>query len=105
MDEFVTLKNTFDYPKSSNQIVKLNGKFGVLNHENKLVIPCVYDFLENIYISNEFIVTINNKFGIVNSDNSVVLPIEYDAFERLKELLLFTKKKPKTKKYHEVKFR
>ena len=105
VDEFVTLKNTFDYPKSSNQIVKLNGKFGVLNHENKLVIPCVYDYLENIYISNEFIVTINNKFGIVNSDNSVVLPIEYDAFERLKELLLFTKKKPKTKKYHEVKFR
>jgi hypothetical protein len=54
VDEFVKFKDEQEFPKNANQIFKSKGKFGVINYENKIVIPCEYESIENIYLSKEF---------------------------------------------------
>lgn len=105
VDEFVKFKDEQEFLKNANQIFKSKGKFGIINYENKIVIPCEYELIENIYLSKEFIVKKNNKYGIVNSDNKIVLEIEYDGFKKLHETILFTKEKQKIKKYHEISYK
>lgn len=105
VDEFVKFKDEQEYPKNANQIFKSRGKFGVINYENNIIIPCEYELIENIYLSKQFIVKKNNKFGIVNSENKIIVEIEYDEFKKLKESILFTKKKQTIKKYHEITYK
>ena len=56
VEEFVSYKDEQEYSRNSNQIFKSQGKFGVINYENKIVIPCEYESIENIYLSKEFVV-------------------------------------------------
>jgi hypothetical protein len=105
VEEFVKFKDELEFSKNANQIFKSKGKFGVINNENHIIIPCEYELIENIYLSKEFIVKKNNKFGIVNSENKVIVEIEYDEFKKLKELILFTKEKQTLKKFHEITYR
>ena len=105
VDEFVKFNDDKEFPKSANQIVKTNGKFGVVNYKNLMVIPCIYELIESIYDTNEFIVRKNNKYGVVNSENKIVENIEYDAFQIIKETISFSKKNNKTKKYHSISFK
>lgn len=105
VDEFVKFKDEQEFPKNANQIFKSKGKFGVINYENNIIIPCEYELIENIYLSKEFIVKKNNKFGIVNSENEIVVDIRYDEFKKLKESILFTKENKKIKKYHEITYK
>ncbi|OYQ38441.1 WG repeat-containing protein [Flavobacterium aurantiibacter] len=100
-DDLVAFTETPHFVTNANQIFSANGKFGIVNYQNKIVVPCEYDFIENIYLSNEFIVKKGKKFGIVNSENKVLLEIEYDAFVIKKEVIEF--RKQKLKKYYEVK--
>lgn len=104
VDEFVKFKDEQEFTKNANQIFKLRGKFGVINYENKIIIPCEYELIENIYLSKQFIAKKNNKFGIINSENKIIVEIEYDEFKKLKESILFTKKK-QIKKYHEIMYK
>lgn len=105
VDEFVKFKDEQEFPKNANQIFKTKEKFGVINYENKIVITCEYESIENIYLSKEFIVKKNNRYGIVNSENQVVVDIEYEQFKKLKESILFSKDKKTIKKYHEVSYK
>lgn len=93
------------YSRSEDQLFKFQGKYGVVNYENKIVIPAVYDLIENIYVSKEFIVKKNNKYGVVNSENQIVVKIEYDDFWKSKETILFTRDRKKVKKNHTIRFR
>jgi hypothetical protein len=97
--------NIQDYSKSTNQIITYQGKFGVINNKNKIVIPCEYKIIENINLSDEFIVFKNNKYGIVNTENKIILEIEYDEFKSLHEVILFSKNNNTIKKYHEIRYK
>lgn len=105
VDEFVKFKNDKEFPKSANQIVKTNGKFGVINYKSLMVIPCIYESIENIYDTNEFIVKKNNKYGVVNSENKLVENIEYDDFKIIKEYILFSKNNKNIKKNHGISYK
>jgi hypothetical protein len=54
-----------------------------------MVIPCIYESIENIYDTNEFIVKENNKYGVVNSENKLVENIEYDDFKIIRIYIIF----------------
>lgn len=105
VEEFIQFKDEPEFSRNANQIFKSKGKFGVINYENNIIIPCEYELIENIYLSKEFIVKKDNKFGIVNSENKVIVEIEYDEFKKLKEVILFTKEKQTIKKYHGITYR
>lgn len=104
-DEFMKYLNIQDYSKSTNQIIKYQGKFGVINYKNKIIIPCEYKIIENINLSDEFIVFKNNKYGIVNTENKIILEIEYDEFKSLHEVIQFSKNNNTIKKYHEIRYK
>lgn len=82
------------------QIYNNQKQFGVISTENKIVIPCEYDFIENIDNSGEFIVRKNKKYGVVNVKNQVVLELKYDSYKMMKETINFEIKNSKDKKYY-----
>jgi hypothetical protein len=65
-------------------------KICVINYKSLMVIPCIYESIENIYDTNEFIKE-NNKYGVVNSENKLVENIEYDDFKIIKNIYYFQK--------------
>jgi hypothetical protein len=104
VNEFVKFKDVQQFSKNENQIIKNENKFGVINSTGKIIIPCDYEYIENIYLSKEYVVKKNNKFGIINSENKIVVEIEYDNYKKLKESILFTENNKTKKKYHEITF-
>jgi len=105
VDEFAKEKLFYkDFTKSKYQIFKTRNQFGVMSNQNKIVIPCEFDAIENIYTSSEFIVKKNNKYGIVNAKNELLLPVKYDSYQIVKESIKFTNKGLKEIKHYAVNF-
>lgn len=103
-DAFVEFSHDGDEHEYGYQAFKSNGKYGVMDYKNNISIPAEYDFIENIYYSNEFIVKKNNKFGVINTDNKMVVEIEWDKYKWLHESILFTKENPTIQKYYDILF-
>ncbi len=103
-DSFVALRYDGDYYGYGYQIFASGGKYGLINYKNSISIPADYDFMENIYYSNEFIVKKNNKFGVINTDNKMVVEIEWDKYKWLHESILFTKENPTIQIFHDILF-
>jgi hypothetical protein len=60
--------------------VKCNGKFGFIDVENNVVMPCIYDSVNyNCYENKSLvIVSMNKKYGAVDLTGKVIVPLEYD---------------------------
>lgn len=55
-------------------------KYGVYDAMKKrCLIDCIYDQLEEVSNSNNFIVKIDKKFGVINLDGNTTVPIKYDG--------------------------
>jgi hypothetical protein len=102
VDKFIKHKDIYGLPESDNQIFMLKSKFGVINNKRHIVIPCKYDFIENINLTKQFLVRKNNKFGIVDSENRIIVDIEYDEFKKVKSIIHFLDKNQKVTKSHEI---
>lgn len=57
-------------------IRNLKNQCGVVDSQGKIIIPFIYDEIENFHGTANTIVKLNGKFGIVNSDNKIIYPIE-----------------------------
>lgn len=59
-------------------IIKISGKYGLINNELKLVCPVRYDQLtpigEDAYLARQ-----SKKTGVIKSNNTVVIPFVYDS--------------------------
>lgn len=85
------LKDTKDYTICDglyNGLVKVkdrdNGKYGFINKEGNLVIPCIYDqtryFSEglcSVALGDNYM---NYKWGCIDTQGKIVIPIIYDGF-------------------------
>ena len=59
-------------------IVRLNGKWGVINTEGKEVVPLKYDDVD--YFSEGLAaVKLNGKWGFVDKEGKEVIPLKYDS--------------------------
>ncbi|MEN2399883.1 WG repeat-containing protein [Flavobacterium sp. MC2016-06] len=103
-DQFVKELFSWGISKSNYQIFKKGNKFGVMSNENKIVIPCEFDTIQNTYSTTEFIVKKNKKYGVINTKNEVLLEIKYDTFKTMKEVIKFDIKNKKETKYHSLNF-
>jgi hypothetical protein len=65
--------------------VRLNGKFGRIDGQNKVLIPIIYDeitgFGTTFYGVTLYKIGINGKYGLYNQYGEEILPIEYEAIE------------------------
>lgn len=100
---FVSEIEKFD--KKSNDLnikIKRKGKWGVINLQNEIIIPCEYD---EIYTDNfdiypkddvlKFKVKNNGKYGIINIKGEIIVPVEYDEIGSVATKNLSVKKNGK----------
>lgn len=62
--------------KGDNIIVAKDGKYGVVNKNNEVLIPLEYDSLKYTF-SIYYIAKKGDKFGIVNTNNETIVNLEY----------------------------
>ncbi|AYB34711.1 WG repeat-containing protein [Chryseolinea soli] len=69
---------TVDYAWRENRIgVRLNGKWGFIDLEGNLKVPCRYDAVEE-FQEGHALVTLNTKKGFVNREGVEIIPPVYD---------------------------
>jgi len=82
---------SYDYIRYVNDdciYIKKNGKHGVVNSSNKILIPFMYDNLSRLRIYDEktrkfkksdlFVVYKNGLYGCIDKNNKIIIPIVYD---------------------------
>ena len=67
-----------------NIFVKKNNKWGVVDDENKQLIPCKYDYIAYAWDGDyekgrNYIVVQNDKFGKITTDGTEIFPCIYDG--------------------------
>lgn len=68
--------------------VRKNGKWGVINFENKILLPFEYDSIKFLGHWNRpkvklWVVEKNNIFGVVDENNKIFIPFEYKGISHL----------------------
>jgi len=58
--------------------VQVNGKWGVINNLNKLMVPTIYDKIANAFIDGLLAVKNNGRWGFVNAKGQVIIPVKYE---------------------------
>ncbi len=73
---------------SYDVLAKLNGKWGIINLQNKVLYPFEFEYIDTIRKVDRgllptywYIVSKNNKFGIIDNKFNECLPIMYDGIE------------------------
>lgn len=68
---------TADYFSDNKALVRKNGKLGIINKQNEILIPFEYDNI-NSWSKELITVSKSGKFGAVNWNNEVIIPFCYD---------------------------
>ncbi|MBL7783607.1 MAG: WG repeat-containing protein [Saprospiraceae bacterium] len=64
--------------------VKQQGRWGILDYQNRLVIPCEYDKIQKVF-EQHVVAVKNGKTGVVHLNGTLEVPFEYETIpERLK---------------------
>lgn len=74
--KFLSDLNIDDY-KEKLGIVSLNGKFGVIENNGKIIVDYKYDFIWP-YNEGVALVKLNNKYGFINKKGNLTIPLIYD---------------------------
>lgn len=76
---------TVDYFSHNKVIAKKNGKIGVIDKENKILIPFLYKRIISWCV--DFVVVCNeaDKYGTINWENEVIIPFKYDELSTIFE--------------------
>jgi hypothetical protein len=79
--ELVPIKYHELSPYNKTMVVTLNGKKGIIDDENKVIMPLMYDSIQKNKINNDdyCLVYLNKKCGIMNSKYQLITPIVYDT--------------------------
>lgn len=75
--EFVNWYDNPLYFTDSHCVVSVNSKFGLIDKNNNLIIPIIYEDVKKEIRDNQISVK-RGKYGIVNLQNQVIIPFEYD---------------------------
>lgn len=82
----------FDFSRLKNKVQRiyiiqnLKNQYGVVDGQGKIIIPCIYDEIQDFYGTANTIVKLKGKFGLVSSNNKIVVPIECESIMTWKDL-------------------
>ena len=62
----------YNIPGSLNFAVKKDGLFGVVNSENKVLVPFIYEDMISTNRPNMLVITKNNQYGIIDINNKLL---------------------------------
>jgi hypothetical protein len=69
------------------------GKVGLVDQQNKIIIPIEYDEIGEI--SSELIIAKKGKWGVVNKRNEIIIPFQYNRIYQFHEGLAFVENENK----------
>jgi hypothetical protein len=78
-DSLIIFKESSGQAKIS--IIKKGNLFGLVNHENKLILPIEYDSIEYNRLSLSYIITKDKLQGILTDEGILTVPIIYEHIE------------------------
>jgi len=61
--------------------VKKNGKYGIIDYQNKQVVPCEYEKIDILGFNTHFRVKQQGKTGLLTNKGKIVLPVLYDDID------------------------
>lgn len=73
-------------------IVQQNGKFGIIDRSNNIILPIEYDYISNWVEygpKNIHNIQKNQKYGLVDTDGKIIMPITYDKVLILNDECVF----------------
>lgn len=86
----------YNIPGSHNFAVKKDGLFGVVNSENKVLVPFIYEDMISTNRPNMLVITKNNQYGIIDINNKLLYGMTDNRIEVHSDY--FELKVPKTNK-------
>ena len=89
----ITGYDTIYINEKDSIIVQKDGKYGVIDINNKILIPYHYDKISPLY-KGYYAVELNFKCGLIDKDGKVVLPLEYEAITNFNQYfaMIYTNK-------------
>ncbi len=63
----------------------MEGKYGLINDEGEVVVPIIYDSIEDFKFYDKLWTSIaekNGKFGLIDYEGNTILPFIYPALKR-----------------------
>lgn len=69
--------NEIEFFTKEGIVINKDDKYGFVNNEGKLVVPCVYDRLDTGYSDDLLCVLKDNNFGYFNSSGKEIVPCKY----------------------------
>ena len=80
IDEYPFLYTEWEEGVDPVTVVCKNGKYGVINSANEIIIPIKYDGISWVPLVNGFSVGKNGKEGITDATGKFIFPLEYDEY-------------------------
>ena len=81
------------------QIVKQKNKYGLINSNNEIVIPLIYDEVKSSDHWQYFIIRQNGKLGLIHVNGTLIKEPKYDSIELRKEYLVLKRRNQKDEFY------
>jgi len=67
---------SIDYNAENNSFtVKLNNKYGIIDTEENIIVPIIYDNYLAISCGNKIVIEKDGKYGIIDLNNNVLFPL------------------------------
>ena len=67
-----------DMQKRDMYIVEKDGKYGVIDHNENIIIPLIYD--DYLILHKQYIIADKDgKVGLIDFNNNIIIPFEYDG--------------------------
>lgn len=76
LDTIPPMYEAFNIHTRNYHAAKLNGRWGVVNNKNKIIIPFIYDTvdLKNTGMQDEFfVVRLNGSYSLINNKNRIII--------------------------------
>ncbi len=97
--QFIETTKHYSMNESLFQIIKREGKYGVINSSNAIVIPIEYDEIKSSENWRYFIVKKTNKIGLIHINGTITKQPIYDSIQLRKEYIVFRSKNKKDEIY------
>lgn len=97
--QFIETTKHYSMNESLFQIIKKEGKYGVINSSNVIVIPIEYDEIRSSENWKYFIVKKINKIGLIHINGTITKQPVYDSLQLRKEYIIFQSKNKKDEIY------
>ncbi len=94
VEDFTWGWETVNYLDSELKIKKHNNKFGLVDYDDIIILPCEYDEIMELKSGNIRILK-NGKYGIINADKTINIPCLYDELYDFQNGLCKVKKDDK----------